>query len=236
MLISEAMQDLEQYLEAYFYRKQSGIWTSMPGVVNTWNYPNNKQNTVSAVPAVMGYARQSDGTFMATPMPEHLDVPVYYAGGGGFHITHPISQGDEGVLMYQSRCIDGFWQNGATPTKPAAQPDYAIPTEAGARMHDLSDPIFVPFKMSDKNKLQSISTTSCQIRSDDGTSYIEMLPNGGGFNFVTSGGRVSIDGNGNLTATGNITAFDGANHVDAHHVHPNITRGLADSDPPKPGT
>ena len=149
--------------------------------------------------------KQSDGKYMGTPMPEHLDVPVYYSGGGGFHMTHPIAQGDEGILVYQSRCIDGFWQNGATPSKPAAQPDYAQPSTAGMRMHDLSDPIFVPFRMSDKNKLSGISQTSCQIRSNDGTSYIEMLPNGGGFNFVTPGGRTTIDNHGNVTTTGEIT-------------------------------
>lgn len=234
MLLPEVGKDFELFLENWWKQKQSQIWTAMPGTVNKWNYPDKGKNTVSAVPAMMGYKMGSDGKYTAEPMPEHLDVPVYYMGGGGFHFTHPLKQGDEGLLIYASRCIDGAWQNGGHP-KPAHQPDYAIPTAAGLRMHDLSDAMFIPFRFSDKHKLENISQTDAQLRSDDGTSYISMKPNGGGFDMVTPDGYMKLDGSGNLKLKGNVTAFNDGDKIDMRHLHTDAG-GSGDSGPPKPNT
>lgn len=214
MEVGEYFQDFEYFLEAWWKRKQGSIWTAMPGVVNAWNYPSKGQNTVKVVPAVMGAVRQTDGSWLYQPIAAHDDVPVKYFGGGGFHVTHPIAQGDEGLIVYASRCIDAFWQNGGVQPRPDYGADF---------MHDLGDAMFIPGKLSDAGKLTSISQTDCQLRSTDGTSYLSMLASGGGFKFVTPGGTTIIDGSGNVTTTGNLTAGQGGSdqvelqrHTHAH--------------------
>lgn len=204
MNLSEVIKDFERFMNQFWKYNQAQMWTMLPGVVNKWNYPSSGQNTVHAVPGMVGYRRQKDGSWMAEPMPEHQDVPVKFVGGGGFHFTHPIAQGDEGMLLYSSRCIDGFWKNGGSP--PAEQPDYAIPTEAGVRMHDLSDACFIPATLSDKKKLQNISKTTAQLRSTDGTAYLEMLEMGKGFNFIIPGQHMRFTQNGDLIVSGNVYA------------------------------
>src|SRR5580704_10644226 len=106
----------------YILRQQGRIWTALPMVVNTWNYPTKNQNTVHAVSGVMAQALQSNGTWMAQPMPGIPDMPVHYMGGGGFFLTHPIAQGDEGIGIFSARSFDGWWQNGG----PQPVPDYAV--------------------------------------------------------------------------------------------------------------
>ena len=196
MYANELIGDFWDAIQELINRKQSRIWTAMPMVVNTWNYPSKGQNTVHATPGIKAQHLQADGTYLAEPMPEIPDMPVHYLGGGGFFFTHPISQGDEGIGIFAARCIDGWWQNGGIQ----ARPDYGV-----TRQHSLSDGLFIPTRLSDKNKLVNISKTSAQLRSIDGKSYWEMLPNGGGHNWVTPGGSMHLDGNGNLTITGEIT-------------------------------
>jgi hypothetical protein len=225
--IGEEVKDFESLLRVLTYRLQTQIWTALPGTVNLWNYPSTGQNTVVAVPGIMQQVLQDDGTWLAEPMPPHNDVPVHYLGGGGFHFTHPIAQGDEGILLYQARCIDSWWQNGGIQPRP----DYGQ-----SRMHDLSDAIFIPTRLSNKNILTDIDQTAAQLRSTDGTSNLTMLPDGGGFRFVTPGGATIIDGSGNFTTTGEITRGQGgADQVTlGQHKHPTAPTGAPSS--PTPGT
>jgi Phage protein Gp138 N-terminal domain len=229
--MEEGSPDFEAVLRVLALRIKSELWTALPGVVNSWNYPTDGQDTVVAVPGVQQMKLEDDGTWMAVPMTPHLDVPVKRFGGGGFHLTHPIAQGDEGILLYAARAIDTFWQNGGSP--PAARPSYAP-----FRMHDLSDAMFIPCRLSDKNVLPAISQTSAQLRSVDGTSYIELLPNGAGMNLVTPGQFVNFKGSdGSLHVSGNIFWNAGSTATDAAgHKHSDVTTGNDQTGAPVPGT
>lgn len=196
MYLSEQIGDLEQTIRLALQQQQSQMWTALPAVVKTWNYPTNGQNTVHCMSGVMSQQLQQDGTWLNKPYPEFMDVPVHYLGGGNFYFTHPIKANDEGILVFASRCIDSWWQNGGQQARPSY---------GANRMHSKSDGMFIPTRLSHANVLPNISKTSSQLRSTDGSSYLEMLDNGGGFNFITPGGFVKIDGNGNLTASGEIT-------------------------------
>lgn len=228
MYIGEQIKDLEEFLRVFFRRMQSGLWTMMPAVVNAWNYPNTGKNTVTVVPAVMGQTLQADGTWLAQPMPAHPDVPVHYLGSGGMVLTHPIASGDEGMLLYASRCLDSWWQNGGIQPRP----DYG--TE---RMHDLSDAIFVPGKISVPNTPTGLSTTTSQLRSVDGAQYIEMAA-GGVWNI--KGTAVNLIGNDgatcSLTVTGEITRGYGTSDsvTLGQHEHPTAATGSPSA--PTPGT
>jgi hypothetical protein len=229
MYANELIGDFWDALNQLIDRKQERIWTAMPMVVNTWNYPGNGQNTVHATPGIQAQQLQADGTYMSVPMPEIPDMPVHFMGGGGFFMTHPITQGDEGIGIFAGRCIDGWWQNGGVQPRP----DYGT-----TRQHSLSDGMFIPTRLSNKNILTGISKTSAQLRSIDGKSYIEMLPNGGGFNFVTAGGTTKIDGSGNFTTTGEVTRGQATGDQVSlgRHTHGGVTSGINNTIKPNAGT
>lgn len=58
-------------------------------------------------------------------------VPVVIMGGGGTYISHPISAGDQCLLLFCDYMIDSWWVSGT------AQPSI-VP-----RKHDISDPIAI---------------------------------------------------------------------------------------------
>lgn len=58
-------------------------------------------------------------------------VPVVIMGGGGTYISHPISAGDQCLLLFCDYMIDSWWVSGT------AQPSI-VP-----RKHDIADPIAI---------------------------------------------------------------------------------------------
>jgi phage baseplate assembly protein V len=61
-----------------------------------------------------------------------------------------------------------------------------------ARMHDLSDGFALVGHMSQARKIGGISTSTAQLRSDNGSTYVELDPAGSIVNIVAPGG-VKID-------------------------------------------
>src|ERR1019366_1339884 len=94
------------------------------------------------------------------------DVPIVFPSAGGFTITLPITVGDEVLVIFSSRCIDGWWQNGG------------IQAPIEFRMHDLSDGFAIPGPKSLPHVIPNISTTGAQIRNNAGTTYVEISANG----------------------------------------------------------
>jgi hypothetical protein len=229
----ELTADFEEYMRVLFLRHQSGLWTALPVIVDTWNYPVNGQNTVHVAPAIKGVTQNiTDGTHQDIAQVLLQDVPVKFLGGGNFNLTHPIKKGDEGHVIFSSRNINGWWSLGGVQPRPQEG-------QARDRMHDLSDGLaFHPAKLSKAAILPAISTTSAQLRSDDGKSYVEMLDNGAGFNFVTPNGYLKFDGaTGNLKVSGNIFWNDKTASTDAAgHKHGSVMTGGNETDIPVAGT
>lgn len=96
-------------------------------------------------------------------------------------------------------------------------------------MHDLSDGFAFPAQMSNAKALSGISSGSCQVRTADGSVYVEVASGG-----VNVKGNLAVDGNldvtGAITATGEITAMSGGAFVTvSQHIHP------SNGSPPTPG-
>jgi Phage protein Gp138 N-terminal domain/GpV Apex motif len=142
-----------------------------------------------------------------------------FPSAGGLTLTLPIAQGDEILVVFASRCIDAWWQNGGIQ----------IPMEM--RMHDLSDGFAIPGPRSQPNTLTGISTTSAQLRTDAGTSFIELTKTGI-INLVSPLG-INLVGpimmTGAVVTTGDVVA-DGISL--STHVHSGVTTGAGDSGPP----
>jgi hypothetical protein len=98
------------------------------------------------------------------PYPLLVDVPVVFPRGGGVTLTFPIKQGDECLVVFASRHIDGWWQTGQ------------ISPPGSARQFDLSDGFAFVGPFSQKTKISGYSTDAAQLRSNDGDAYIQLNP------------------------------------------------------------
>lgn len=94
--------------------------------------------------------------------PVLLRVPVLFPSGGGVTLTFPIAVGDECLVVFNDRALDDWVLNG-----PGSPP-------SSSRLHDLSDGIAIVGLRSNPRALENISTTAAQLRSDDGTTFIEV--------------------------------------------------------------
>lgn len=138
------------------------VWTSLPGKVIS--YDATKQTAAIQV-CVQAKVLSKDGVWSDLVLSPCEDVPVCFPGGGGFTMTFPIAAGDEGIITFAARCIDGWFQQGGS------QP------QAELRMHDPSDGMFIPGIRSQPRKLGNVSTTKVQLRSDDGLTVVAVDPN-----------------------------------------------------------
>lgn len=163
----------EQMSEQLYNSIFSMLRVSMPGIIQTFD---PIACTCTVQPAISGQAADELGNFKSAPLPLLLDVPVVFPRGGGCTITFPIKEGDECLVIFSDRCIDFWWQNGGVqePVDP--------------RQHDLSDAFAFVGPQSQAEKINNISTTTMQMRTDDGTAYIELDPNSHAINIVAPGG------------------------------------------------
>jgi len=157
----ERWDDPEEALRVALEGLQSGLWTAMPGIIQSFS-PGAITATVQL--AVKGLVHAPDGSAQFVNLPLLVDVPVHFPRGGGCTLTFPVAKGDECLVVFAARCIDGWWQSGGVqaPMEP--------------RIHDLSDGFaFVGF-FSQATKISGISTASTQLRSNDGATSIDLNP------------------------------------------------------------
>lgn len=184
----ERFAGLEEALRLALDAAGARIWTTLPGIIVSFD-----ADAVTAVvqPALQGVIQSQDGTAAAVDLPLLIHVPVVFPRGGGVTLTFPIAEGDECQLSFSARCIDGWWQSGGVQ----------LPMDT--RMHDLSDAFCTVGPQSQVKKISGISTTTAQLRTDDGEAYIELDPASHAINAVTSGDvTVNADGDVDITAGG----------------------------------
>ena len=205
---------------------QSSLWTALPALVNTVDLV---KQTITAQPAIMGQFLQQDGSWKDVTLPLLLDVPIIFPGGGGYTLTFPIAIGDEALIVFSSRCIDNWWSSGG------------IQKQAEFRMHDLSDGFAIVGPRSQPRKLSGVSANSVQLRSNDGTNYVEVAA--GGVINVVAPTQVNITSplvkmSGNLQVVGDITGGYGTgDQVGLRtHKHSGVAAGGAQTAAPVAGT
>lgn len=140
---------------------QVGIWTALPGVIDSFDA--NSQTCV-VQPAIKIPVRANDGTVTTAALPPLVDCPVQFPSGGNCTLTFPVAPGDECLLVFASRSVDAWWQSGGVQEQPAL------------RMHDLSDGFALLGFRSRPRALAGVSGSSTQLRSDDGATYIDLNP------------------------------------------------------------
>lgn len=146
--------------------RQAEIYTALPGVVLSFNA---EAQTCEVQPMIQARLKSPlTGEHYWVSLPPLLDCPVHFPAGGGYTLTFPIAPGDECLVIFSSRCIDAWWQNGGGADGTTPQEQSLI------RMHDLSDGFVFAGVRSRPRFLANVSTTSVQLRSDDGLAYCEI--------------------------------------------------------------
>lgn len=150
----------------------SGLFVALPCIVQSFNAD---AVTIEAQPAIKWRVNE-DGIDKTVPLPLLVDVPVIFPRGGGATLTFPIKAGDECLVIFADRCIDYWWQSGGV--QEAVDP----------RKHNLSDGFALVGPQSQAQKISGISTSAVQLRSDDGSTYIQLSPEDQKIKIVAPGG------------------------------------------------
>lgn len=155
---------------------RTGLWTAMPGIIQSFQSAADRPPTCTVQPALKMLVRGLDGATTSVVLPLLVDCPVQFPSGGNCTLTFPVTQGDECLVVFASRCIDSWWQSGG------------VQEQAELRMHDLSDGFALLGFRSKPRALAGVSGTSTQLRSDDGETYIDLNPALGKVKIVAPGG------------------------------------------------
>lgn len=133
--------------------EQSNFYTALPARVISFN-----GHTVTCE-VMINRTDEKGGDLEIPPL---VDVPVQFPHAGGFCMTVPISSGDEGLVIFASRCIDGWYQSGGKG-KPL-----------DSRINNLSDGFFIPGVNSVPNKIPDFFHNGASIQTDDGSTYLRV--------------------------------------------------------------
>ena len=143
---------------------ECGLRVSMPAIVVSFDAA---RQVVSVQPAIQEVIRVA-GIPTLTNLPVLDDVPIVLPTGGGWSLTVPIQPGDECDLVFSDMAFDLWWQSGGVQK----QPDGVL------YRHDIGD-AKAHFGMRNQTRvLANYSTTSAQLRSDDGTVVIDLALTG----------------------------------------------------------
>jgi len=238
----ERVFDLPEAFRMSFQAWQSRMWTALPCAVQTFPAASGlSKMMLDAQPIMTGSVPNPQGGFTTIQLPLLVDVPVVWMGGGGVTATFPIKPGDECLVIFASRCIDAWWQQGALALS-AAPPD--------TRMHNLSDG-FALVGIRSLPREFVVDNVSAGLVTDDGLAYVKINPTthavnilaNGGITMTSSGGitlnGATIDKNGNVVTPTNVTAATVTGNTDVvanskslkAHVHTGgtLTNGLTGS-------
>lgn len=213
----ERLGDPEEALRAAMDGRQAAMWTALPGLIESYDAT---KGTCVVQPSIQMTQEKPDLSVAPITLPLLLDCPVVFPAGGGVTLTFPIAKGDECLVVFASRCIDAWWQSGG------------VQPQAEFRMHDLSDGFALVGVRSQPRVLTGVSTTTAQLRSDDGTTFVELDPAGQVVTITAPGGltiNADVTVNGKITTTGDVTANGTSVHT---HKHGGVTAGGAQTGAP----
>lgn len=216
----ERFNDYIVAMRAMMDGRLANVWTALPGVVVS--YDAEKQ-TCTVQPTIQGQQQSPQGEWTNFTYAPCQMCPVIFGSGGGYTVTFPIAAGDEGLLVFSSRCIDAWWQSGG------------VQPQADLRMHDPSDGFFIPGARSQANKLENVKTDAVQVRSQDGHTYVEVgaqeitiTPDNGTTQLKVAPGFVRVVGN--LQISGAILSEAGAVYAGGLQTSGNIVAGYGTGD------
>lgn len=235
----ERIENPQVAMLAAFAGLQAGLWTALPGIIEGVDLA---KMTARVKPAMQGRTSKPDGSQEWSPLPLLVDCPIVFPSGGGFVLTFPVAPGDDCLVIFASRCIDGWWQSGGQ----------ALPPEI--RMHDLSDGFVLVGPRCQPNVVTPTpSSSGAELRNATRTSFVRIDASGhatvqaaGDVTVIASGQLnaqapiIQITGNvtitGNLTVNGNTSLIGNAQsngkNIGSTHTHSGVQVGTASTGVP----
>lgn len=156
----ERLNDEQESLRSALEGLQAKLWTALPAKILTVDYT---KQTLTAQPTIMGKIEDDSGSVTDVNLPVLVDVPFQSFGGSNFVVTMPNLEGSECLIVFSSRCIDGWWSAGG------------VQPQAEQRMHDLSDGMAIIGFNSQSRVIPSYSTTAVEVRTFDGTTKVGLV-------------------------------------------------------------
>lgn len=166
-------------VDAAIENRLKSVRTATPGFITAFDKATQTASVQPAIKITLPDGKQKD-------LPLCLDVPVKFPRGGDFVMTFPVKAGDECLIVFADRCIDGWFSGGST----AAPADY--------RMHDLSDGFALVGFSSSSGKVSDFADDGAVIRSLDNKTKV-TLGNDGSIASVTESGSHKITADGAIT-------------------------------------
>lgn len=157
--INEIIDSESELYKALADSIKSSIRVAIPGIIQSFNAITQ---TCVVQPCIREKVTNSDYSTTWTNLPLLLDVPIVIPKAGNFALTMPIVKGDECLVIFSDMCIDAFFSLGG------------IQNQLEKRRHDLSDCFAILGISSQPNIISNYSTDSAQLRTLDGTQYIEL--------------------------------------------------------------
>lgn len=157
----ERQNDGEEALRTMMDSHAAQMWTALPGIITGFD---PVAVTCSVQPAIKGVVTGSGGKQQQVDLPLLVDVPVVFMRAGDFVLTFPVRAGDACLVVFASRCIDGWWQQG----------DVAAPLSP--RMHDLSDGFALIGPFSSAGLTPAVNIEDVQLRLLDGKAFVAIKP------------------------------------------------------------
>ena len=150
---------LTELLKTAFREQMKDVGTSVPGHVVAFD-PDTQL-------AQLQIGIQRTGVDGKAYNPEVLiECQAQFTGGNAFHVEHQIDAGDECVIIFSQRCIDGWMNTGGIANNPIL------------RFHDINDAYFIPGLRSQPNKITGFDNNGIKIRNKAGDQFIWLKNDG----------------------------------------------------------
>lgn len=135
MTVEPGSPNLSQLLEEVVLATAEDIRCAIPGVITSVDMDTG---TCSVQPGVSG----SDGDDPVLP-----DVPILWPRAAGFRFTWELSAGDQVLLVFGDRNLDGWIADDGDSAKTTSDP----------RRHDLSDALAIPLGLGAPDRETGVS-------------------------------------------------------------------------------
>lgn len=185
--------DPERMTEQVFSTRQAMMWTALPAIIKSFD---PVALTCEVQPAIKAKYVDELYNVKTVSLPLLVDCPVVFPHAGGCSMTFPIKAGDECLVVFSSRGIDLWWQQGGE--QPPPEP----------RMHDLSDGFVILGVWSQPKRLGSVSTARVELRSDDHQAVVSIHPSTHEVTVETTG-KLTAKADGNTTLTSPLVTING---------------------------
>ena len=108
--------DLAEVIEAGIDTAMEGLNTCIPGVILNY-YPTTQTADVQLANKSLHQILDTD-LLISEEYPTLPNVPVCFPSGGGIHVTFPLQQGDNCILLFSKSDINNFRANNTPNNEP----------------------------------------------------------------------------------------------------------------------